>query len=124
MEQAIIEGTMPSIVLTDDSVESEAVDIALSKPGGQSRRSMHLLQVRSALRELRDSFTQLLHGRRAGVPAALLAAAGRAGNVALQVDAAKALLTALQTGTSEQVLLYKAVRLKSISLSPVCNPFQ
>ena len=64
------------------------------------------LQLRSALRELRDSFTQLLRGRRAGVPAALLAAAARAGNAALQVDAAKALLTAtavLQTGTSGQV---------------------
>ena len=60
---------------------------------------MCLLQVRSALRELRDSFTQLLRGRRAGVPAALLAAAGRAGNAALQVDAAKALLTA--TAASE-----------------------
>ena len=60
---------------------------------------MCLLQVRSTLRELRDSFTQLLRGRRAGVPAALLAAAGRAGNAALQVDAAKALLTA--TAASE-----------------------
>ena len=50
--------------------------------------------MRGALRELRDSFTQLLSSSRAGVPAALLAAAARAGNAALQVDAAKALLIA------------------------------
>ena len=64
------------------------------------------LQVRSALRELRDSFGQLLSGRRAGVPAALLAAAARSGNAALQLDAAKALLAAtaaLQSGTQAQV---------------------
>ena len=64
------------------------------------------LQVRGALRELRDSFTQLLRSSRAGVPAALLAAAARAGNAALQVDAAKALLTgtaALQSAGDETV---------------------
>jgi len=72
-------------------------------------KAFYALQVRGALRELRDSFTQLLRSRRAGVLAALLAAAGRAGNAALQVDAAKALLTAtagLQTGTAEQVRVH------------------
>ena len=66
----------------------------------------NVLQVRSALRELRDSFGQLLSGRRAGVPAALLAAAARSGNAALQLDASKALLAAtaaLQSGTQVQV---------------------
>ena len=64
------------------------------------------LQVRGALRELRDSFGQLLGGRRSGVVAALLAAAARCGNAALQLDAAKALLAAtaaLQSGTQAQV---------------------
>ena len=64
------------------------------------------LQVRGALRELRDSFGQLLGGRRAGVVATLLAAAARSGNAALQLDAAKALLAAtaaLQSGTQAQV---------------------
>lgn len=58
------------------------------------------------MRELRDCFTQLLRSSRAGVPAALLAAAARAGNAALQVDAAKALLTgtaALQSAGDETV---------------------
>ena len=64
------------------------------------------LQVRGALRELRDSFGQLLGGRRAGVVATLLAAAARSGNAALQLDASKALLAAtaaLQSGTQAQV---------------------
>ena len=64
------------------------------------------LQVRGALRELRDSFGQLLGGRRAGVIAALLAAAARSANAALQLDASKALLAAtaaLQSGTQAQV---------------------
>lgn len=64
------------------------------------------LQVRGALRELRDSFGQLLGGRRAGVIAALLAAAARSANAALQLDASKALLAAtaaLQSATQAQV---------------------
>ena len=52
-------------------------------------------QVKAALRELRDAMPEMLRGRRSGVAAALLAAAGRTGNAAVQVDAARALASAL-----------------------------
>ena len=51
--------------------------------------------MKAALRELRDALPELLRGRRSGVAAALLAAAGRTGNVAVQADAVRALASAL-----------------------------
>lgn len=47
------------------------------------------------LRELRDALPEMLRGRRSGVAAALLAAAGRTGNAAVQADAVRALASAL-----------------------------
>ncbi|BDA51236.1 Nucleolar protein 9 [Coccomyxa sp. Obi] len=52
-------------------------------------------QVKTALRELRDALPEMLRGRRSGVAAALLAAAGRTGNAAVQADAVRALASAL-----------------------------
>ncbi|BDA51149.1 Nucleolar protein 9 [Coccomyxa sp. Obi] len=52
-------------------------------------------QVKAALRELQDAMPEMLRGRRSGVAAALLAAAGRTGNAAVQVDAVRALASAL-----------------------------
>lgn len=60
-------------------------------------------QVKGALRELGDVISDLLTGRRAGVVASLVAAAGRAGNAALQVDVVKSLssgIAALQSAHS------------------------
>ncbi len=59
-----------------------------------------VLQVRALLRELRDALPALLGGRRAGVAAALLAAAGRCGSAPVQVDAARALSSALAARAS------------------------
>lgn len=56
---------------------------------------MSRAQVKAALRELRDAVPELLRGRRSGVAAALLAAAGRTGNAAVQADATRALASAL-----------------------------
>ena len=53
------------------------------------------LQVKGALRELRDALPELLRSRRSGVVAALLAAAARCGNAAVQADAARAMASAL-----------------------------
>ncbi|CAL8466393.1 g5929 [Coccomyxa elongata] len=52
-------------------------------------------QVKAALRELRDALPEMLRGLRSGVAAALLAAAGRTGNAAVQADAVRALASAL-----------------------------
>lgn len=51
--------------------------------------------MKAALRELRDALSEMLRGRRSGVAAALLAAAGRTGNAAVQADAVRALASAL-----------------------------
>ena len=56
--------------------------------------------MRGLLRELRDAVPELLGARRAGVVAALLAAAERCGNAAVQTDAARALSSALAARAS------------------------
>lgn len=56
--------------------------------------------MRALLRELRDAVPELLGARRAGVVAALLAAAERCGNAAVQTDAARALSSALAARAS------------------------
>jgi hypothetical protein len=68
---------------------------AIYHSGGALGELLVLRQVKAALRELRDTIPEMLRGRRSGVAAALLAAAGRTGNAAVQADAARALASAL-----------------------------